>query len=111
MPPPPSASCSRKFSACMPGTSKRSTSPCTRWDRYCFTAALVNCAGIVQGQIEEAALAQRAQLGHGLIPSRQDAHVLADDAEHDLVGATADGRQARVAVGAADGVFPHIAHA
>src|SRR5581483_10442662 len=42
---------------------------------------------------------------------RQDAHVLADDRQHDLVGAAADGAETGVAVGAGDGALAHEAHA
>lgn len=42
---------------------------------------------------------------------RQDAHQLADDAQHDFVGTAADRHQAYVAIGARHRVVPHEAHA
>src|SRR5690606_14306912 len=56
-----------------------------------------------------------SQFGRGmasaLLLARQDAHQLADDAQHDFVGAAAEGHQAGIAVGAGNVVVPHEAHA
>src|SRR5579872_1867993 len=41
----------------------------------------------------------------------QDAFELGDDAEHDFVGAAADGEQARVSISAGDARLLHVAHA
>src|SRR5512146_552367 len=45
-----------------------------------------------------------------LLLAREDSHQLADDTEHDLVGATADREQPRVAIRARRDVLPRKAH-
>ena len=56
-------------------------------------------------------MASYKHFGSILFLGGQDSHVLADDAQHDLVGTTADADEARIAISLADRIVGRKAHA